>query len=310
MPRTYGADPVDAVSSFPPVIVFTPPMLTEPAPPRCPARETVGRLLLCFILVACKPAAHEDPRAAVATTPDVPAAERRAPLSSSDSVAELSPGIHPQTFLLGDTVVRYTILVPDGYSRSVPAPLIVILHYGGEVTPFYGREMIEGLAQPAFQSLHAIIIAPDSTAGDWTTAKNDAAVVSLTRAIMKRYAVDPAKVVLTGYSMGGIGTWHIGNKHQDLFTAAIPIASQPAGGAAWTIPLYVIHSRNDEVLPIAPVRDHVSKLKAAGARVEWRELAGLTHYKTDAFVPALTETASGLEQSWRTTESRPRGGGP
>lgn len=48
---------------------------------------------------------------------------------------------------------------------------------------------------------------PDSLGGDWTTAQNGAAVVWLTRAIMKRYAVDPGKVVLSGYSMGGVGTW-------------------------------------------------------------------------------------------------------
>lgn len=227
-------------------------------------------------------------------------------------MSELPPGIHTQTFLMGDTTVRYTILVPEGYSRAAPAPLIVMLHYGGydgDVPPSYGRGMIEGLAQPAFRSLRAIIIAPDAVVGDWTTAENDAAVTSLTRAIMSHYAVDPAKVVLSGYSMGGIGTWHIADKHQDLFTAAIPIASAPGGDAAWTIPLYVIHSRDDEVLPIAPVRDHVNRLKAAGARIEWRELAGLTHYNTGAFAPALTDAAGWLERAWRSAEHRRRDGG-
>jgi predicted peptidase len=92
--------------------------------------------------------------------------------------------------------------------------------------------------------------------------------------------------------MGGIGTWHIVNKHQNLFTAAIPIASEPAGDTAWTIRLYVIHSRDDEILPIAPVRDHVNRLKAAGARIEWRELAGITHYSMGACAPALADAAS------------------
>ncbi|TMQ11005.1 MAG: hypothetical protein E6J90_35445 [Deltaproteobacteria bacterium] len=278
-------------------------------------RAAMDRGLLCLMLVACKPAVHEDPHPAVAPTPDVPvASSRAAPHSGAgDSMSELPSGIHTQTFLVGDTTVRYTILVPEGYSRTAPAPLIVMLHYGGyngDVPPFYGRGMIEGLAQPAFRSLRAIIIAPDSIVGDWTTAENDAAVVSLTRAIMSHYAVDPAKVVLSGYSMGGVGTWHIGNKHQDLFAAAIPIASAPAGDAAWTIPLYVIHSRDDEVLPIAPVRDHVNKLKAAGARIEWRELADLTHYNTGAFAPALADAAGWLERSWRSAEHRRRDGGP
>jgi predicted peptidase len=275
----------------------------------------MSRGLLCLMLVTCKTGTHEDPHPAVALIPDVPAASspRAATRSgAADNMSELPSGTHTQSFVLGDTTVRYTILVPEGYSRAVPAPLIVMLHYGGydgDVPPFYGRGMIEELAQTAFRSLRAIIIAPDSVVGDWTTAENDAAVVSLTLAIMSHYAVDPAKVVLSGYSMGGIGTWHIGNKHQDLFTAAIPIASAPAGDAAWTIPLYVIHSRDDKVLPIAPVRDHVNRLKAAGARIEWRELAGLTHYNTSAFAPALTDAGAWLERSWRSGEHRRRDGG-
>src|SRR5262249_51861386 len=58
-----------------------------------------------------------------------------------------------------------------------------------------------------------------------------------------------------------------------------------------------------------PVRDHVNRLKAAGARVEWRELVGLTHYNTGAFVPALTDAAGWLERSWRSAEHRRREGG-
>ncbi|HEX7841570.1 MAG TPA: hypothetical protein VF469_29070 [Kofleriaceae bacterium] len=182
-------------------------------------------------------------------------------------------------------------------------PLIVVLHYAGEVTPFYGRGMIEYLAEPAFRPLHAILVAPDSLGGDWTTEQNGAAVVWLTRAVMRSYAVDSRKVALSGYSMGGIGTWFIGARNQDLFTAAIPVASQPAGDSDWKIPLYVIHSRNDEVLPIAPIRDHVHKLEASGTRIEWRELGGLTHYQTSAYVPALREASSWLAQVWGGTGS-------
>ena len=206
---------------------------------------------------------------------------------------------------MDSALIRYTILVPEGYTRTTPAPLVVMLHYGGEVTPFYGRGMIDGLAAPAFQALRAVVISPDSLGGAWTTEQNHAAVIWLARAVMQRYAIDPKKVVLSGYSMGGIGTWFIGSKNQDLFTAAIPIASAPAGGSDWRIPLYVIHSRDDEILPIAPVRDHVTKLKAGGARVEWRELGGLTHYQTDTYAPALREAARWLEQAWSGAGSAP-----
>jgi predicted peptidase len=216
-----------------------------------------------------------------------------------DRVAELPPGTHAQTAQTRDgTAVRYTISVPAGYTHAAPAPLIVVLHYAGQVTPFFGRGILDGLAAPAFAPLHAILVAPDAPAGDWTTEQSDAAVAWLTRAVMNSYAVDPRRVAVTGYSMGGIGSWSIGARHQDLFTAAIPIASQPVGDPRWRIPLYVIHSRDDELLPIAPTRDYVHQLAAAGARIEWRELRGLTHYDVGGYVPALREASSWLAQIW------------
>src|SRR5262249_31087939 len=148
-------------------------------------------------------------------------------------------------------------------------------------TPFYGRGLIDSLVGPAFAELDALIVAPDAQRdSSWTSERNEQVVVWLVRSVLKSYVVDPKRVVLTGYSMGGEGTWYIGSRHQDLFTAAIPVAGRPAGGLDWKIPVYAIHSRNDEVIPIGPAEQHVRKLKAKGAPVEWKAVTGLTHFET------------------------------
>ena len=54
------------------------------------------------------------------------------------------PGIYQLT--LPDSERRYTLAIPDGYTGQEPTPLIVSLHYGGRVTPFYGRGLVEFLA--------------------------------------------------------------------------------------------------------------------------------------------------------------------
>ena len=57
------------------------------------------------------------------------------------------PGLHQEEHTLGDgTAFRFTISVPKGYSKRKKAPLVLALHYGGEVEPFYGRGLIEGLS--------------------------------------------------------------------------------------------------------------------------------------------------------------------
>src|SRR2546423_15480635 len=71
------------------------------------------------------------------------------------------PGIHELTLHdshAGD--LHYTLLVPDDYRKDRPAPLVLALHYAGDITPFFGRNVLEILVAPALADLHAIIVAP------------------------------------------------------------------------------------------------------------------------------------------------------
>jgi predicted peptidase len=212
------------------------------------------------------------------------------------------PGLHQVTAKMPDgEQLRYTISVPAGYDGKSPVPLVIALHYAGDVTPFYGRGMIEGFTATALRELNPIIVAPDALdGGDWQTAKNEKAVVWLTKSIMKTYAIDAKKVLLTGFSMGGKGTWYLGGRHQDLFTAAIPIAGAPDDVAAeWKIPIYVIHSSKDEILALEPTKKHVEELKAKGVKIEFKVLDDLTHYQVGRYARPLREAVPWLKEVWK-----------
>ncbi len=247
-------------------------------------------LVPCVLVLACQSDKKVQPSNPAGKAPSVEPAQ----------LAQLAVGVHQQTATLptGDTL-RYTVSVPTGYDTKKPVPLIVVLHYGGDVTPFYGREMIDDLVTPALSSLGAVVVAPDALAGDWTSLQNEKAVIWLTQSIMRSYSIDSKKVLLTGYSMGGKGTWFIGSRNQNLFTAAIPVAGEPAGGLDWKIPVYVIHSRKDEVIPIAPARRHVDQLKAKGVNAEFKEVANLTHYQTPEYAASLKGAIPWLQQVWK-----------
>jgi dipeptidyl aminopeptidase/acylaminoacyl peptidase len=224
-----------------------------------------------------------------------------APTSEPAQLPELPPGAHYETVSTpwGDTL-RYSISVPPNYKTSSPVPLVVALHYGGEVKPFYGGGMIDSLIQPGLGKLGAILVAPDALGGgDWTTEQNEQAVEWLTRSILQSYAVDPRKVAITGYSMGGEGAWHIGGLHQDLFTAVVPVEGEPAGKRLeWKIPVLVIHSRDDEVVSIGPVEKHVQDLRAQGTLITLRTVDGLTHYQTAEFARPLQQAVPWLKGMW------------
>ncbi len=111
------------------------------------------------------------------------------------------------------------------------------------------------------RELGAIIVAPDSVRGNWASPENDKAVTALLDTVLDQYAIDKKKIAVTGYSMGGTGSWHLAEKFPERFSAAIPIASRPpASAAAWRLPVLAIHSHQDQVAPFGPVEARIEEL--------------------------------------------------
>jgi predicted peptidase len=213
------------------------------------------------------------------------------------------PGTHQQTAdVPGLGGVKYAVEVPAGYDGQSAVPLVLALHYGYDgpkPDPYTGKEMIEAF-RPGLSGLNAVVVAPDALGGDWTDARNEQLAVWLTRSAMKSYKIDPKKVVITGFSLGGQGTWFIGSRHQDLFTGAIPVAAPVAGGdVAWTIPVFVIHSDKDEIVSYNSAKKHADAVKAKGAKLEFKTLTGLSHYKTGSYGPHLADAVKWLQAEWK-----------
>ena len=221
------------------------------------------------------------------------------PAGSGEEGMPQSPGIYRRVLLPGSQ--RYTISIPAGYDTRQPTPLILSLHFGGAVTPFYGGQMLEILVLPALAELGAIFVAPDATSGGWDNVESEKNVLDLVRVIKANYAIDEARTLVTGFSMGGRGTWYMAARHPDLFRAAIPISARPEENAAnvdWRIPLLVIHSVADEVIPFDPVETTVRALIDKGVRIEMIVVQGLTHFQTDLFVAPLKAALPWIREAW------------
>ena len=202
---------------------------------------------------------------------------------------------------LGPGGQLYTLSVPDGYSPAQPVPLVVSLHFGGPVSPYYGRLLLESVVEPALRPLGALMVAPDCNAPAWATPECESFVLDLVDHIVNEYAVDRQRILLTGYSKGGIGTWELAARHPDYFTAAIVMAGRPRPEMStvdWRVPLYVIHAREDEVLGLGPTEEVVTALRDRGAPVELHILERVTHYETQHFVRALHGALPWLERTW------------
>jgi len=242
------------------------------------------------------------------------------------SMTQPAAPIQRQMLTLDDgSGVRYAIVVPEGYDGSEEVPLVLALHFGwGQaLPPNYSAIFLEILVEPALRELGAIIVAPLCPARTWVDPTSEEAVLALLDHVREEYHIDDARTLVTGFSLGGMGTWYYASKHAELFTAAIPMASSPriaqtsesgaeyvqryveSGSVEWPdalleMPIYIMHSRDDELISIEPVERAAAELEALGGNVEFLAIdAGIGHHETPRYVPYLQRAVPWLREIWR-----------
>jgi predicted peptidase len=214
-----------------------------------------------------------------------------------------APAVLQRTFVAPESGrILYGISVPAGYTKGEPRPLILALHPGGgQGTPYYGLSFMRGIVSPALKDLNAIIVAPDCPTRSWSDPAAEQAVMALLQNVMKEYAVDRRRVLVTGFSLGGRGTWFMSSRHADLFTGAIPIAGSSGDeplDRLGKIPTYVIHSRQDQVVAFEPDERTTRQLEKMGKPVRFEALDGLGHYEMGGYVDALTRGGKWVVEHW------------
>jgi predicted peptidase len=204
--------------------------------------------------------------------------------------------------------LRYSLTFPGETSDDQPLPLILALHFAGHGTPFFGKLILTELVEPALRDLGAIIVAPDCTGPDWTHSKSERDVLSILNHIYKTYNVDSTRTLITGYSMGGVGTWYLAARHQERFSAALIMAGTPPPNVTntdWRIPILAIQSRQDEMMPLQPTEIVVEQLNAQGKPVDLMILEGITHFETWRYTVPLCASIPWIRKAWENESKSP-----
>lgn len=221
--------------------------------------------------------------------------------------------------------LTYGTLVPKTPAPDGGYPLIVGLHYGTTqepgLSPYFGLGYVGQLVFPALESLNAVIVAPDAPEFSWAHPDSESAVLAVVAQVKKDHAINEKQTLVTGFSMGGSGTWYLGATHPELFRAAIPMAALPIttavrsraeaqaarkaldSGSDWAtpllrMPLYVIHSRADETVPIEPLEQAVQTLKGRGADITTAFIDDVPHHLVPGFVDALHDATPWIRGVW------------
>lgn len=198
------------------------------------------------------------------------------------------------------TTILYGLAIPRYYDPRRPRPLVVSLHPGGERTQYYGDQFMRRIFLPGLSALDPIMVAPDCPTRAWADPAAEQAVMALIDNVMAEYAIDRRRILLTGFSLGGSGTWFMSSRQADRFTAAIVMAGRTDESLERLakIPTYIIHSRDDQVVPFAQAEQRAAELEHRGRIVKFEALQGPGHYDLGGYVGALQRAARWVAEQW------------
>jgi len=172
--------------------------------------------------------------------------------------------------------LTYLLHVPPYYDGKTPQPLLIFLHGSGERGPKADHLTKFGPAQRITQGddLPFIVLTPQCPAHErWE--QNMREVLQLIDHVQANYAVDPARVYLTGFSMGAYGAWVLAWHHRERFAALATVANglQAADIALAvptlkTLPCWVFHGEQDAAIPMKKSTEMVKALKTVGGDVK------------------------------------------
>lgn len=249
-------------------------------------------------------------------------------LTALASAQKIETGFLNRAVVLKGVEYRYQVYVPRELNKKQTWPVIVALHGGGEYGSDGMRPTNVGLA-PAIrrnpERFPAIVIFAQAKADGkpgWQLDGGEAAMAAIDKAI-KEFKGDPKRVVLTGYSAGGNGTWSLASRYPQRFAAIVPVCAfvaelrgrstpilYPALAAGddphmeiakkvSSLPIWMVHGAKDDVILPDESRKMFDALKKLGANVQYTELPNANH---NAWDPAYSNAEL---IAWMLAQKRP-----
>ncbi len=214
--------------------------------------------------------------------------------------------LHSRTFISDiDGSVQYYAVLPARPAAGDPPPAIILSLHGASVEA-------RGQAAAYAAKRWAHVVAPTNRRPfgfDWEDWGRLDALEVLEHAAGS-LPHDPARIYLTGHSMGGHGTWHLGVTFPDRFAAIGPSAgwisfwsyagAEPFENASPVeqllrravapsdtlslqhnlapLGIYILHGDADDNVPVDQARQMKEQLAAFHRRVEYHEQPGAGHW--------------------------------
>lgn len=186
----------------------------------------------------------------------------------------------------------YLLYLPDDYHHDTSKhwPFILFLHGSGERGNDPNIVRLHGLprlieTQPDFPY---IVLSPQCPIDVRWHEQSDNLIILLDT-LLPELRVDHTRIYLTGLSMGGQGSWHLGATDPDRFAALLPICGRipTVEGfpeqvcAIQKVPVWVFHGAQDVRVPVEQAERMVNILHNCGGNVKLTIFPDADHFCWD-----------------------------
>ena len=175
----------------------------------------------------------------------------------------------------------YFVFVPDTVKKSVPAPVIVVLHGSGDSGQMPVKRWRDFAREQGI-----IIVGPNALDREMWRIPEDAPqfIYDMLELLKTQHNIDPRRVYLFGHSGGAIVALYLALIESEYFAAAAIHAGamRPEDGyvierTKRKIPFSLFVGTKDPLFPVADVRQTRDMLTSRGFDVEMHEIKDHTH---------------------------------
>lgn len=220
-----------------------------------------------------------------------------APPARAIFLGEIKPGLR---FVEQNKKTGYFLYVPEGFTQQKKWPLILgFAEWGTDI-----KKYAELWAGEADKRGYIVLCPQWWKSRDTVPDKGDRAVLKILNKIIKELNVDPAKILVTGFSDGGDYAYYLALRYPKRFSASAVL-----GGALGRnydnlvfygrvrrkpVSFYIRNGKDDLALEDRQhtwesIRKEVANLRGLGLDVDYGEIDGLGHEYRKNFNPQIID---------------------
>lgn len=171
---------------------------------------------------------------------------------------------------------NYLVYLPDDYSPESKQqwPVLLYLHSydaRGEDLQKVKQEGLPFILRSGTK-LPFVVIAPQCPTDDWWDSRWSVENVNaFLDEVLETYRVDATRVYLTGWSMGGAGSWRLSSDYASRFAAVVPLCGRSQlryVPSLQATPVWAFHGEKDTIVTASESQKMIDALQKIGGNAK------------------------------------------